>query len=39
LSSGALMLLATVFIVALVSSLAAMAAATRSPLLEALRSE
>lgn len=39
LSSGVLLLLGSVFVVALLSSVAAMAAATRSPLLEALRSE
>ena len=39
LSSGALLLLFAVFIVAMVSSVAAMAAATRTPILEALRSE
>jgi ABC-type lipoprotein release transport system permease subunit len=39
LSSGALLLLFSVFIVAMLSSLAAMVAATRTPLLEALRSE
>jgi putative ABC transport system permease protein len=39
LSSGALLLLFAVFVVALLSSLAAMAAATRTPLLDTLRSE
>ena len=39
LSSGALLLLFSVFIIAMLSSLAAMAAATRTPLLQALRSE
>ncbi|MGE3511682.1 MAG: FtsX-like permease family protein [Vicinamibacterales bacterium] len=39
LSGGALLLLGSVFAVALLSSVAAMAAATRSPLLNALRSE
>jgi ABC-type antimicrobial peptide transport system permease subunit len=39
LSSGALLLLGSVFVVAMLSSVAAMAAATRSPLLDALRSE
>lgn len=39
LSSGALLLLGAVFVVAMLSSIAAMAAATRSPLLESLRSE
>ena len=39
LSSGAVLLLFAVFVVAMLSSLAAMAAATRTPLLEALRSE
>lgn len=39
LSTGALLLLGSVFVVAMLSSLAAMAAATRSPLLDALRSE
>lgn len=39
LSSGALLLLFAVFVVAMVSSVAAMAAATKTPLLEALRSE
>jgi ABC-type lipoprotein release transport system permease subunit len=39
LSSGALLLLFSVFVVAMLSALAAMVAATRTPLLEALRSE
>jgi hypothetical protein len=39
LTSGALLLLFSVFVVALLSSIAAMAAATRGPLLEALRAE
>lgn len=39
LSSGALLLLFAVFVVAMLSSLAAVAGVTKSPLLEALRSE
>jgi ABC-type antimicrobial peptide transport system permease subunit len=39
LASGALLLLFGVFVVALLSSIAAMAAATRAPLLEALKAE
>jgi ABC-type lipoprotein release transport system permease subunit len=39
LTSGALLLLFSVFVVALLSSIAAMGAATRGPLLEALRAE
>jgi ABC-type lipoprotein release transport system permease subunit len=39
LTSGALLLIFSVFVVALLSSVAAMAAATRGPLLEALRAE
>lgn len=39
LSSGVLLLLGSVFVVAMMSSVAAMAAATRSPLLDSLRSE
>ena len=39
LTSGAALLLFSVFVVALLSSIAAMAAATRGPLLESLRSE
>ena len=39
LASGALLLLFGVLVVALLSSIAAMAAATRAPLLEALRAE
>jgi ABC-type antimicrobial peptide transport system permease subunit len=38
-TSGAVLLLFGVFVVALLSSIAAMAAATRAPLLESLRAE